>query len=466
MTKTIEELIGKHPILPDFFAEWLDCEDMPIPIGNPNKKHRKLDAKESERQKAIEQVALWLIKHHIRESTLYDYKREKKKQKYDKHGFSKFINSQKHLPTLTNPNTQKGNLGEVVFYQYLHKITQFENLIYKLRYSTNTDQAMKGDDILLFNTKNLSEKVIIGESKFRSIQDGSGIEEIISSFNNEDKLPESITFVSGVLRDLGEKELSNNLSRLQTEIHNRKIPLLYIGFFMSNQDAHKEVENHDLYGNFSINQRVIDELNNLYKPFPIDLTTLIGSKYKNFTILKDKINIEIEKYDKNAKKKSIEKNETPPKELESLYKIDKNVRGFKETIDQNLKTDQNLINKLYLLGFPQSIDLKKLIGKKLNDQNLKSIAPNVTIDLLDKGYENTIYEFSDKNPNDKLVCLTFAMINPEKFVEESFEKANELLINIEQLPIDYKKSFQETIEDFFDYQKFKTLIQKYLNQDK
>jgi hypothetical protein len=78
MSTTIKELIGAHPVIPDSFAEWLECEDMPTPTDNPNKKHRKLITQQTKRQKAIEQIAIWLIKHHIRETTLYDYQQEKR----------------------------------------------------------------------------------------------------------------------------------------------------------------------------------------------------------------------------------------------------------------------------------------------------------------------------------------------------------------------------------------------------
>jgi hypothetical protein len=119
---------------------------------------------------------------------------------------------------------------------------------------------MKGDDLLLFNLKKLKEKVILGEAKYRSIPDGTGIEEIISSFNQEDKLPTSISFVAGVLSDLGQKELSKELTDLQVDMSKGNVPIFPVGFFMSNQEAYKEVENHDLYGNFSINQKIIDNL--------------------------------------------------------------------------------------------------------------------------------------------------------------------------------------------------------------
>jgi hypothetical protein len=314
---------------------------------------------------------------------------------------------------------------------------------------------MKGDDLLLFNLKKLKEKVILGEAKYRSIPDGTGIEEIISSFNQEDKLPTSISFVAGVLSDLGQKELSKELTDLQVDMSKGNVPIFPVGFFMSNQEAYKEVENHDLYGNFSINQKIIDNLKSLYKPFPIDLSSLIGLKFRNFTELKEKINKEIEKHDKLNTTK-----------LESLSKIDKNVRGIKETIDKYSKTDQALIDELLQLGFPKTINLKQIIGRKLNNSNLKTIAPNYTIEALDKGYEDIINHYADKTQNSKLVCITFAIEDPEDFVKEVYEKANNMLINIENLSFDNKKTFGEKIKDIFSIDGITSILTKLISKSK
>jgi hypothetical protein len=168
------------------------------------------------------------------------------------------------------------------------------------------------------------------------------------------------------------------------------------------------------------------------------LSSLIGLKFRNFTELKEKINKEIEKHDKLNTTK-----------LESLSKIDKNVRGIKETIDKYSKTDQALIDELLQLGFPKTINLKQIIGRKLNNSNLKTIAPNYTIEALDKGYEDIINHYADKTQNSKLVCITFAIEDPEDFVKEVYEKANNMLINIENLSFDNKKTFGRKLKIYF-----------------
>ena len=61
-----------------------------------------------------------------------------------------------NLPILRSPypqpsTTQKGNFAEVFLAEYLVSTTDMELPIYRLRYNTNPDQSMKGDDVLLFD---------------------------------------------------------------------------------------------------------------------------------------------------------------------------------------------------------------------------------------------------------------------------------------------------------------------------
>jgi hypothetical protein len=120
-----------------------------------------------------------------------------------------------------------------------------------------------------------------------------------------------------------------------------------------------------------------------------------------------------------------------------------------------------MINELNAIGFP--FDLASLIDKTANDSNLKLITGK-SLNELDKGYRETIYQYSDKSQNPNLVCITFATKNPEQFVKESFVKAEELLLDIEKLPFEYKKTFIETIKDIFDFQIFRNSLNNTLTK--
>ena len=76
----------------------------------------------------------------------------------------------------------KGNVAEIILIEYLKKSTGFSPFIYKLRYNPNVEQSMKGDDVLLFNPKNVFERIYYGESKYRSVPSKQAIEEAVSNF--------------------------------------------------------------------------------------------------------------------------------------------------------------------------------------------------------------------------------------------------------------------------------------------
>jgi len=49
--------------------------------------------------------------------------------------------------------------------EYLSSTTDAQLPIYRLRYNTNPDQSMKGDDVLLFDLDAEPVRIIIGESR-------------------------------------------------------------------------------------------------------------------------------------------------------------------------------------------------------------------------------------------------------------------------------------------------------------
>jgi hypothetical protein len=62
-----KNLIGDHPIKPNFFAEWLSSIDL---LSSRKIKHRKLSEINDKRELAVKQIAEWLITHHIDEKKL------------------------------------------------------------------------------------------------------------------------------------------------------------------------------------------------------------------------------------------------------------------------------------------------------------------------------------------------------------------------------------------------------------
>jgi Cap4 SAVED domain len=238
-----ERLIGKHPVIPHILGHWTSHEDLPT---IPNKKHRKLDEVVHLRQSAIEKIADWIIEHHIIDNKIELLKR--KAQLLEKYDFDQFVKSSNLLPNADK--TQKGNVAEIILVEYLKESTTFSPMIHKLRYNPNVEQSMKGDDVLLLNPNDLQEKVIYGESKYRSNPSKQTIDEIISNLEGSKKLPLSIGFVANILYDREEDDLADQLMDLQALLNNGAITVHNVGFLMStksttpSKDTASQVENH------------------------------------------------------------------------------------------------------------------------------------------------------------------------------------------------------------------------------
>ena len=238
-----ERLIGEHPRLPHVLGEWLVHTDLPT---SATKKHRKLEEDNSLRQKAIDNISNWIIEHHIIEQKIEAL--ERKTQILQKHDFDKFVESQDLLPKVES--TQKGNVAEIILVEYLRETTGLSPIVHKLRYNTNVEQSMKGDDVLLLNPTNVLEKVIYGESKYRSTPSKQVIEEAVSNLEGNKRLPISIGFVVDRLYEMGDSALADELMDLQHLLKDNRIDVRNVGFLLStksttpSQDTSTQVERH------------------------------------------------------------------------------------------------------------------------------------------------------------------------------------------------------------------------------
>lgn len=229
----ITALIGNHPKSTLFF-NWCNCKDT---IFSPNKKHRKLSDKGINRNTLIEKLSDWIIEHHTPPKQLERF--EKKKSILNKHDFTKYVSERMPFP-IKNFKTQKGNLGEILLAEYLKSSSGLNLLVYKFRFNPNIEQSMKGDDILLFEKDNIKNKIIMGESKYRTTPNKSVIEDIMEALS-KDNLPISLSFV----RDrLDEEDISEQIDDLISEIYKKDIPIVYVGFLHSNHNVGNHVEKH------------------------------------------------------------------------------------------------------------------------------------------------------------------------------------------------------------------------------
>lgn len=247
MAQTEQEiLIGQHPVAPQIYGVWLTATDLPT---SGNKKHRKMEEIPGMRNAAIDELAQWIVNYHVHNHSRKKITEARKKSILDKHGLGHFIENMKLLPKAEN--TKKGNLGEIVLIEYLKESRGFDPIIHKLQYNTNTEQAMKGDDVLLFKRDNLFSEVIYGECKFRSSPSKAVVNEIVENLQGLKRLPVSMEFVANVLDDRGETELADEISELHQKVEDGSVPVTNVGFLISTksdaragEDTTKQVEKH------------------------------------------------------------------------------------------------------------------------------------------------------------------------------------------------------------------------------
>lgn len=231
------KLIGQHPKV-SLFAEWLTYEDI---ITSTNKIHRALIENEGMREYAIEQISDWILKHHVADSTLNRLKR-KRKNIIEKYGLKEYLNQQQMFPVAEK--TIRGNGAEIILAEYLQESSPLQILLYRLRYNPNVNQSMKGDDVLLFNEENLYEQIILGESKFRKVPGKDVVKDITDEFGKKLKLPLSILFVANQLSASGYEELADELEELNIEVQYGNVPVVNVGFLLSNHNTRSNVEKH------------------------------------------------------------------------------------------------------------------------------------------------------------------------------------------------------------------------------
>lgn len=284
--KKIKEILGNHPNDGSVFSKWLDCE-IDNSRDNPHRKLSEILLNDD----IISQIAEWIKQHHISEKQTK--LTEQKKEILRKYGLDEFVNSQNFFPD--NDNTKKGNLGEIILCEYIESTSDYEILVYRLRYNPNVSQSMKGDDIVLFNKDDLREAIILGEAKYRIPATKSTIEEILTSFGGEPKLPLSLTFISNILRDNGNDDIADEIEVIQMELRKGNIPTFNIGFIVGDDNTHKSVDNHHLLGDFKITQDTINELKN-ENDFPSDeLLPFMNITFKTETALYEKLNRTLKK---------------------------------------------------------------------------------------------------------------------------------------------------------------------------
>lgn len=226
-----EKLIGVHPKDPHIFGLWWNSMDLP---STERKKHRQLTENPAVRDAAINQLAQWIVESHVTDFNLDLLGRQK--AILEKHDLEQYVDWLNLLPK--SDTTQKGNLGEIVLIEYLKESRGFTPYIHKLHYNPNTEQSMKGDDVLMFNPNDINTEVLYGECKFRGAPTSKVVGEIVGNLEGLKKLPISLNFVANRMYEAGEHDLAEQIVDLQVKIYNGEVPVTNVGFLISKNSKH------------------------------------------------------------------------------------------------------------------------------------------------------------------------------------------------------------------------------------
>jgi len=237
-----DKLIGTHPSPPCIFQDWLNHTDH---TTTAVKRHRSLNENLSKRKLFIEELAVWIVKHHISKENLD--RLQAKKKILTKYGYESLLADWSFLPT--DDKTKKGNATEIILFEYLKSSTGLDLFFYRFRYNGNVNQAMKGDDVLLLNKKDLYKKIIVGEAKYRSVPTKIVIDEISENLT-ANKLPISLPLMASHFDMIGEVAIGDEILDLLSKMHNTKLNIVSSGLLMSTsstspgKDTKSQVEKH------------------------------------------------------------------------------------------------------------------------------------------------------------------------------------------------------------------------------
>ena len=231
MSKTINliDVIGPHPAPPHPFGIHLNAIDENSDHGVP---HRVLCDGARQRSKFITAMKRWIITHHASPENIARDRR--RRDALSRQGFT---DVQKRFPT--NPNTQKGNWGEIFLAEYLACACGTQIPVYRLRYNTNVDQSMKGDDVLAFDLDSSPVRVLVGEAKFRSTPSKQAVEDIVEALTKSHRagIPVSLQFVVDRLFDEGHAELGARVDDCSLLFARGRLRLDHVGLLISDANT-------------------------------------------------------------------------------------------------------------------------------------------------------------------------------------------------------------------------------------
>ncbi len=224
--------IKEHNNASALLTQALTSEDVTTESSVQHRELRELDAD------ALETYMLPMLKKHHTDKENYIRKKEKLAE------IRKINPSYSNSPFPHAEKTRKCNYAEIFMSEYLQEVTDAKMLVYRLRYNTNPEQAMKGDDVLLFDLD--KKRIIIGEAKFRTTPSKSTVSEIMDGLlrAKNNVVPISLGFVSDRLVGEGQKVLADRVDECELLAVKGDITFDYIGLIMGNKNTANSINKH------------------------------------------------------------------------------------------------------------------------------------------------------------------------------------------------------------------------------
>lgn len=230
----VVQIIGQHPLPSHPCGTHLVAMDHHTAHGVP---HRVLDNDPLQLAEFTAAIARWIVDHHISPETI-----ERDRKRREALASQGFVDPAQRLPT--NTSTQKGNWAEILLAEYVSASSNAQLPVYRLRYNTNVDQSMKGDDVLAFDLDSNPVRVLVGEAKFRATSSKQVVEELVGSLikSHSGNIPASLQFVADRLFDSGESGLGAKVAECNVLFAQGRLQLDYVGLLVSSQKAHTHVQ--------------------------------------------------------------------------------------------------------------------------------------------------------------------------------------------------------------------------------
>ena len=231
---SVEQIIGPHPQPPHPCGIHLVATDQQT---NHNVPHRLLDNNPLQLANLTAVITQWIVNHHISPENIE--RDRKRREALAKQGL---VDPTQRFPT--NTSTQKGNWAEILLAEYVSASCPAQLPIYRLRYNTNVDQSMKGDDVLAFGLDSNPVRVLVGEAKFRSTPSKQVVNELVSALekSHSGNIPASLQFVADRLFESGNSEVGAKVAECNVLFAQGRLQLDYVGLLVSSRDAHRYVQ--------------------------------------------------------------------------------------------------------------------------------------------------------------------------------------------------------------------------------